>query len=215
MNRFYKKPNKETIQKRQLEFSKKYTPEIKWLETNPIAQKDNFLMDSDLLGLGETWTEGGNTIDLDGRPGYFASYGKGKGVAGYTKMNLLVAPEFVATNFCSAILFKTDKFDIIFLYLSNNYNQQYVSSLLNKWIQIQRPTAVIGDVNENCLEESKFEKFMKEKGLYQMVDGPTCETGSLLDHIYANDALDQIGFSIQIDSCYYSDHDIVSLYVSK
>ena len=45
MNRFYKKPKKETIQKRQLEFSTKYTPEIKWLETNPIAIKDNFLMD--------------------------------------------------------------------------------------------------------------------------------------------------------------------------
>ena len=45
MNRFYKKPKKETIQKRQLEFSKKYTQEIKWLETNPIAKKDNFLMD--------------------------------------------------------------------------------------------------------------------------------------------------------------------------
>ena len=45
MNRFYKKPNKETIQKRQLEFSKKYTPEIKWLESNQIAQKDNFLKD--------------------------------------------------------------------------------------------------------------------------------------------------------------------------
>ena len=45
MNRFYKKPNKETIQKRQLEFSKKYTPEITWLENNQIAQKDNFLKD--------------------------------------------------------------------------------------------------------------------------------------------------------------------------
>ena len=45
MNRFYKKPKKETIQKRQLEFSTKYTPEIKWLENNPIAIKDNFLMD--------------------------------------------------------------------------------------------------------------------------------------------------------------------------
>ena len=45
MNRFYKKPKKETIQKRQLEFSKKYTQEIKWLETNPIAKNDNFLMD--------------------------------------------------------------------------------------------------------------------------------------------------------------------------
>lgn len=45
MNRFYKKPSKETIQKRQLEFSKKYTQEITWLENNQIAQKDNFLKD--------------------------------------------------------------------------------------------------------------------------------------------------------------------------
>ena len=45
MNRFYKKPSKETIQKRQLEFSKKYKQEITWLENNQIAQKDNFLKD--------------------------------------------------------------------------------------------------------------------------------------------------------------------------
>ena len=70
-------------------------------------------------------------------------------------------------------------------------------------------------INENSLKGSKFEKFMKEKGFYQMVDRPTCETGSLLDHIYVNDTLDQIGFSTQVDACYYSDHDIVTLFVSK
>ena len=74
---------------------------------------------------------------------------------------------------------------------------------------------MIGDVNENCIEDSKFEKFMQGVGFYQMVDRPTCETGSLLDHIYANDALDQIGFSTQINPCYYSDHDVVTLSISK
>ena len=48
-----------------------------------------------------------------------------------------------------------------------------------------------------------------------MVHKPTHESGSLLDHIYINDGLDQTGFSTQVDACYYSDHDIVSLYVSK
>ena len=73
----------------------------------------------------------------------------------------------------------------------------------------------MGDINENFMKESKFGNFMKEKGLLQMVNRPTCETGSLLDHIYVNDAMDKIGFCTQIDSCYYSDHDIVTLYVSK
>ena len=76
-------------------------------------------------------------------------------------------------------------------------------------------SVVIGDINENCLENSKFEKFMQSKGYYQMVKRPTFEAGSLLDHIYINDSLDKIGFSTQVDACYYSDHDIVSLYVPK
>ena len=179
------------------------------------VKKDTLLIDSDLLGLGETWIEGDNMINIDGYSGCFANYGKGKGVAGYSKMNLIVPPEYVATNFCSAMLFQTDTFDIVFLYLSHNYNQQYVFNLMNRWIQTHRPTAVMGDINENCLEDSKFERFMREKGFYQMVDIPTCETGSLLDHIYINGPLDQIGFFTQVDACYYSDHDIVSLCVTK
>ena len=130
------------------------------------VKKDNLLIDSDLLGLGETWIEKDNTINLDGFSGCFASYGKGKGLAGYTKMKLMVPPKHIATKSCSAILFQTEKFDIIFLYLSNDYDKQYVFTLLNGWIQTQRPTAIIGDVNENSFEDSKFEKFMKGEGFY-------------------------------------------------
>ena len=74
---------------------------------------------------------------------------------------------------------------------------------------------MIGDINENFLHHSQFKNYMKGKGCYQMVDKPTCETGSLLDQIYVNDALNEMGFSIQVNSCYYSDHDIVSLCLSK
>ena len=75
--------------------------------------------------------------------------------------------------------------------------------------------ALMGDVNENALENSAFETFMRGKGFYQMVDRPTRESGKLLDHIYVNDGMDDIGFTTQVDVCYYSDHDIVSLYVSN
>ena len=82
-------------------------------------------------------------------------------------------------------------------------------------LDIKKPTATIGDINENVLESSKFERFMRGKGFFQMMDKPTHESGSLLDHIYINDALDQMGFFTQSEVCYYSDHDIVSLFVSK
>ena len=73
----------------------------------------------------------------------------------------------------------------------------------------------MGDVNENALENSVFETFMRGKGFYQMVNRPTRESGKLLDHIYVNDGMDELGFTTQVDVCYYSDHDIVSLYVSN
>ena len=110
---------------------------------------------------------------------------------------------------------QTSHFNIIFLYLSNDYDKQTVFDLLEEWIQTPTPTAVMGDINEDALDNSVFEKFMRSKGFYQMVDKPTRESGKLIDHIYVNDQMDQIGFSTQVDANYYSDHDIISLYVSK
>ena len=180
------------------------------------VRKDNFLIDSDILGLGETHQKDEEVVPLDEFFGVFANFGKGKGVAGYTKMDLQAEPCIVKSNSYSAILLKTHHFTIIFLYLSNNYDKTSVFTLLDKWIEVKTPTAVIGDVNENILAgNSQCENFMRGKGFYQMVDQPTRHSGTLIDHIYVNDALDQIGFSTQVDACYYSDHDIISMYVTK
>ena len=48
-----------------------------------------------------------------------------------------------------------------------------------------------------------------------MIQKATCDTGSLLDHIYINNALQNLEFFIEQSAAYYSDHDIVSLYVKK
>ena len=179
------------------------------------VQKDNFLIDSDILGLGETHLKSEETLYLHGFQGSFANFGKGKGVAGFSKMGLIAQPEIMSSISASAILLKTSYFNIIFLYLSRDYNKQSVFHLLDNWIQLGTPTAVLGDINEDALENSMFQNFMRSKEFYQMVDKPTRTSGKLLDHIYVNDALDEIGFTTQVDSCYYSDHDIVTMYVSK
>ena len=130
-------------------------------------------------------------------------------------MNLAAQPEIMTSSSASAIFMKTSQFNIIFLYLSNDYDKQTVFGLLETWIQTPTPTAVMGDINEDFYDNSIFEKFMRSKGFYQMVDKPTRESGKLIDHIYVNDQMDQTGFSTQVDANYYSDHDIISLYVSK
>ena len=54
---------------------------------------DNLIMDSDMLGLGETWLEQDQKKNFDGYSGYFANFGNGKGVAGYSKLELVSHPE--------------------------------------------------------------------------------------------------------------------------
>merc|ERR1712001_479820 len=84
------------------------------------VESDNVIMDADMFGLGETCLEKGTEVHFDGYSGYFASYGKGKGVAGYSKIDLVAQPETLSTETYSAILFKTKEFHVVFLYLSSN-----------------------------------------------------------------------------------------------
>ena len=73
----------------------------------------------------------------------------------------------------------------------------------------------MGDINIDYSENCKFTKFLKTKGYQQLIQKATCNTGSLIDHIYVNESLRSLNISISQCSAHYSDHDIISLYVPK
>ena len=77
-------------------------------------------MDSDIFSLGETWLEKDDIVEFDNYTSYLANFGNGKGVAGYTKLELIGPPETVSSQTYSAIFIKTRCFHIIFLYLSRD-----------------------------------------------------------------------------------------------
>ena len=110
---------------------------------------------------------------------------------------------------------QTSLFNIIFLYLSANFTKNHVFGLLDKWIARNVPTAVMGDVNENLgiVKIRPFNKKMKSLGFEQLINSPTCDTGTTLDHIYVNKAMKEKGITTELDAAYYSDHDIISLYI--
>ena len=115
-------------------------------------------------------------------------------------------------------MFKTAQFHIIFLYLSQNYNKEDLAIILETLIEADVPTAVIGDINENLnklSKSTKFEKMMKEKGFNQLIKEPTYDSGSIIDHIYVNHAMSDKEVFTQVNAAYYSDHDIISLYIPK
>lgn len=64
---------------------------------------DNEINDSDVIGLGETWLEVNKTIDFLNFAGYFANFGRGKGQAAFSKMQLSYQPEIVASSQFSAV----------------------------------------------------------------------------------------------------------------
>ena len=53
------------------------------------------------------------------------------------------------------------------------------------------------------------------KGFEHLINVPTCETGSIIDNIFVNNAMKAKNVSTDVDATYYSDHDIVSLYIPK
>ena len=186
------------------------------------VERDNVIMDADMFGLGETCLEMGTEVHFDGYSGHFASIGKGKGVAGYSKLDLVAQPKTVSTETYSAILLKTKEFQIVFLYLSSNCKKDSLFTILDSWIEKEIPTAIMGDMNAKFLVGEKLKKastrfvnMMTVRGFHQLIKEPTHLEGNIIDHIYVNNAMQCQTIAIQIDPVYYSDHDIISLYIPK
>lgn len=106
-------------------------------------------------------------------------------------------------------------FDIIFLYLSSGCEKFEAFKILDTWIRNQRPTIIIGDVNVDFVNDCKFSKFLENKGFKQLVKKATCDTGSLIDHVYVNELLITSHMEIEQSGVYYSDHDIITIYIKK
>ena len=84
-----------------------------------------------------------------------------------------------------------------------------LTSLLSR-IQVDTiPTIVMGDMNDCLLNKlnSKVNNVMSSSGFTQLVQSPTTDYGSLIDHVYYNGTLD--GVIAEVSDTYYSDHDTV------
>ena len=73
----------------------------------------------------------------------------------------------------------------------------------------------MGDFNIGYDNDDKFIQSLGKMGFIQLIHEPICDTGSIIDHIYVNQALKTFDISIELTSVFYSDHDIITLHVSK
>ena len=70
------------------------------------------------------------------------------------------------------------------------------------------PMCVLGDFNGDILmgKETHCHTKLESMGFKQMVDKPTCDSGTIIDHVYVTKSIKIV---MDVSDCYYSDHDYV------
>lgn len=86
---------------------------------------------------------------------------------------------------------------------------QYLQSIIN----ITKPTVVMGDFNQNALQNCSILNFLQHNySFHQILKSPATDYYSCLDHIYINFPKDGLCLSGTLES-YYSDHKPIYLSV--
>jgi hypothetical protein len=171
---------------------------------------DNFLQQSDILCVNETWLVEDPDRTFDGFSSHFLNK-RSKGVAMFTK----IVPEKlqrVHTETMSMFFARFQLFDLLSVYKFAEVSQidEFTEQILN-YVDLSRPVILIGDINIDLLKQpkNKFSKKMKDLGFVQLVNEATNISGGLLDHLYVYFPKDGHCELFKIHPLYYSDHDAV------
>ena len=170
---------------------------------------------SDILAFGETWLLENEVEKLEGFQGLFASHGHGKGVGLFTRHKLAKESTKFSTEKCSLIQVFFQDINIIAIYLSKNCNQEEFCNFLLQLFSLEQPTLVLGDFNISANSDSYIKTFFEKSGFSQIIEHPTHDSGSLIDHIYVNKHLSDRKLECHQNSVYYSDHDMITLLIEK
>ena len=71
------------------------------------------------------------------------------------------------------------------------------------------PTCIVGDFNEDVSIKPNTHccTMFRSQGINQMVNKPTHDSGTIIDHLYMSQTLNTM--QTDVKDCYYSDHDCI------
>lgn len=178
---------------------------------------DPFLMKCDILGLCETWLHDGEEPLIPNFNGIFVNYsGRGKGIAVFTRTPLDY--KVLKDKEASAVFVKQEKLDVLFLYLSHDFDWNTMKIFFNKVICPEKPTIIMGDFNwhypDPVRPDSKAMKnYLHLRGFNQLITRATHEKGRCIDQFYTSQHFGDVDICVKQQSVYYSDHDIITAFV--
>ena len=82
--------------------------------------------------------------------------------------------------------------------------------------QIQHvQTCIVGDFNEDVSITSNMHccTMFRSQGFKQMVNKPTHDSGTIIDHVYMSQTLHTM--QTDVTDCYYSDHDCILCWITS
>ena len=96
--------------------------------------------------------------------------------------------------------------------------QQFCTALEQLVAQVTsvspQPSVILGDFNSDCLHgESPVVERMRKMGFKQIINEPTIESGTCIDHVYVPCSNLEAGAAVR--DCYYSDHQKTFVTIKK
>ena len=99
---------------------------------------------------------------------------------------------------------------IIFVYASQDASKdEIIAKLANICENKDTNIIIIGDFNYDYpRQDNKLKRYLKQNDFLQLINSPTFESGSTLDHVYVK-GIQPGSISISQKARYYSDHDAI------
>lgn len=174
--------------------------------------KEPYLMKSDVFALGETWLSEGEERALVGFHDAYNSSGRGKGLAVYSKESIDSQKFTSKDGTACAILVKIKSMNVIFLYLSQNFDWPELQLTLAFWITSKTPTVILGDVNWHFDNNHPMKIYLEKRGFQQCIERSTHEGGHKIDHLYLSSSVcEKFTFKVLHQSVHFSDHDVIGI----
>ena len=158
----------------------------------------------------------GQVVEIDGWYTRFENVGKGKGLAALSHLPFEKIETWSGEKI-SAALTKANDVYCIFLYLSKGYEWSLLKDLLDRWIDSNVPTIVMGDVNWhwNGRVKNSMRAYMSSRNFDQLITRATHIDGNIIDHVYVNQHFPKNSLKVSQQSVPFSDHDVISVSISS
>ena len=186
------------------------------IEADPILALSDLICLSEIWDISSTMEE---TIKLDNFELHVNSYGQGKGVASYHKVNKFFHRQSITAPLFQIMVLSSSDVDVITIYRSQGADNEHLADIILSLIDFEKTVIVCGDMNI-CYKEQKNNKIiqtLEAHGFEEKVQEATHIKGGHIDHVYFRSVKQQYKIEIFLYSPFYTalDHDALCFTLVK